>query len=86
MNGENEFRRILRNDFISFRSDRYMVEDEEIVRVFLRVREVSWDQLISIAQEFYAHPGRIEILEQTRIQIFPTKEDQTVEIVINDFS
>ena len=86
MNRENEFRRILGEDFISIRSEQYMIENEEIERVFLRVREVNFDQLISISREFYDHPGRIEIVEQTRIQIFPTKEDQTVEIVINDFS
>jgi len=84
MNGENEYRRILGEDFISIRSEQYMVEDEEIVRVFLRAREVNFDQLISIAQEFYDHPGRIEILEQTRIQIL--SDEKSVEIVINDFS
>ncbi len=84
MNRENEFRRILGEDFISIRSEQYMIENEEIERVFLRVREVNFDQLISISREFYDHPGRIEILEQTRIQIL--SHEKSVEIVINDFS
>ena len=83
-NEESEYRRILGNSFIDFRTDFHLVDEEEVERTFLRVRSVNWDQLMSISREFYDETGRIELIENTRIQI--TRYRGFIEIAINDFS
>ena len=76
--------KLMKDDFISYREENYTLEEQELVRSFLVVRRINWDQLIKVIREFYEESGRIEILENTQIEILSNKDQ--VEIIINDFS